>query len=62
MHPAGLFAYLLGPPFALELDQEVCNAASVVGSACSMSLSRAQGLTDHYLLRHGRTKKVSKRN
>jgi hypothetical protein len=44
MHPAGLFAYLLGPPFGLELHQEVCNTASV-GSACSMSLSWAQGLT-----------------
>jgi len=50
MRSAGLFAYHLGPPFGLELDQEVCNTASV-GSACSMSLSWAQGLTDHYLLR-----------
>lgn len=50
-----IMAYLLGPPFVLELYQEVCNTASV-GSACSMSLSRAEGLTDHYLLRHGCTK------
>jgi hypothetical protein len=61
MHSAGLFTYLLGPPFGLELDLEVCNTASV-GSACSMSLLWAQGLTDHHLLRHGLTKQISKRN